>query len=285
MADYTNSKSGLGATYPVGVVDACWGDSGPLITPMLLRVRQLFGIPLVSNMVDPVTGKRQVMTDPIIADVIHRAVALAELETHLNIMPRQIAEKQAFDRQAFASFGFVRLDNRPVVSLDDMTVTASNDENVFRVPPTWIDRGYMHKGQINLVPITVAFNGAGFINPSDQSGGANGGSMFLSILGQNPWIPSYWKFTYTVGFPEGQIPVVVNELIGVIAAIEILDILATTNAKNASASLSIDGLSQSVGTAGPTIYDARIQKLTEKKMLLVKKLKTMFGQTLFSSHI
>lgn len=285
MADYTASKPGLNATYPVGVREQCWGDAEPLITPAQLRMRHLFGIPLVSNMVDPVTGQRQIMTDPILQDTIERSISMAELETHLDIAPRQRQEKQAFDRQSYASLGYAKMERRPVVSLESLTVTGSNDVDLFVVPAAWVDTALLHTGQLNIIPLTISFGSAGFMTPTDVSGGYGGGTIFLSVLGQNPWIPQYWLYTYTTGFPEGQIPKIVNELVGCIAAIEILGLLASTNAKNSSHSIGIDGLSQSVSTPGPDLYNTRIEFLMNKKAVLIKKLRAMFGTAMFTSHL
>lgn len=285
MADYTTSKAGGGATYPLQVIEGCWGHVEPMITPTQLRIRHLFGIPLVSNMVDPITGQRQVMTDPILQDMINRAVSMAETEAHLDITPKQRKEKQAFDRQAYQSLGFVMLESRPVVSIERFTVNGSNQQDLFVVPPDWVETNYLHRGQLNIVPMTISFGNAGFISPTENSGGFSGGSVFLSVLGQNPWIPAYWQFIYTTGFPEGKIPLIVNELIGVIAAIEVLSMLASTNAKNTSQSLGIDGLSQGVSTPGPSIYDNRIELLMNKKESLVRKIRSMYGTTMFTGHI
>ena len=282
MADYTNSKEGIGAVWPVNAVEDSWGHLEPLITPELLKARHLFGIPLVSYAKDPDTGQRQRMTDPILKDLIDRSVGEAELELRLEIMPRQYSKKLPFDRQAYASLGYMMLPDHPVQSLDKLAVTASNGSDLYLVPPDWVETAYIHTGQINIIPMTIAFQYGGFFVPSNSP---NGGSAFLAILGQNPWIPAYWQVTYTTGFPEGRLPQMVNELIGVIAAIEALGLLATTNARNSSHSIGVDGLSQSISTPGPQIYDARITLLVDKKDRLVRKLRSIFGTNLFTGAL
>jgi hypothetical protein len=282
MADYTNSKEGIGAVWPVNAVEDSWGHLEPLITPELLKARHLFGIPLVSYMKDPDTGQRQRMTDPILKDLIDRSVGMAELELRLEIMPRQYSKKLPFDRQAYASLGYMMLPDHPVQSLDKLAVTASNGDDLYNVPPDWVETAYLHTGQINIIPMTIAFQYGGFFVPSNSP---NGGSAFLAILGQNPWIPAYWQVTYTTGFPEGRLPQMVNELVGVIAAIEALGLLATTNARNSSHSIGVDGLSQSISTPGPQIYDTRIALLTDQKDRLQRKLRSIFGTNLFTGAL
>src|SRR6185369_13911889 len=112
--------------------------------------------------------------------------------------------------------------------------------------------------------------------------GSTGGAFFLSILGNRQWIPAYWKITYTSGFKDGMVPRVINELISTIAAMEILSQLAATYARVQSHSLGIDGLSQSVSTPGPAVFQVRIQELTDKRKALVGKIRAKYGTKLFS---
>jgi hypothetical protein len=278
MADYTTSKSGIGEVYPINAIADSWGHADSLLTPDQLKTRHLFGIPLVSYQVDPLTGARQRMTDPILKDLIDRAVALAEAETHIEIMPRVHREKFPFDRQAHAALGYMMLPIHPVQSLERLAVTASNGDDLYLVPPTWVETAYIHTGQINIIPMTVAFQYGGYMS-GNQTGG---GSAFLAILGQNPWIPAFWQCDWTTGFPDGKLPQIINELVGVIAAIEALGLLATTNARNSSHSVGMDGISQSISTPGPQIYDTRITMLMAQKEMLVSKIRTMYGTKLFT---
>jgi hypothetical protein len=143
-----------------------------------------------------------------------------------------------------------------------------------------VEASGFQRGQINIVPLTIAFTNGGFI-PSQSAGGA----AFLSILGAKGWIPAYWQIEYTTGFPDGALPRDLNELIGVVAAIETLSLLATTDADANSRSIGIDGMSQSVSSAGPQKYQARIEVLTAKKQMLIDKFKSRFALKMFSSNV
>jgi hypothetical protein len=281
MSDYTNSKPGIGAVYPINCIGSTWGQVEPLITPALLKMRHLFGIPLVSAMIDPVSRTRQVMTDPILEDSIERAVSIVELDCKIDIFPKQYRDKEPFDRNLYESFMYFSLGHRPVMSIDKISITPANQEDAYTLPPDWVETANIRKGQVNVLPITASFQNAGFLSPQ----GGHTGSMFAAIMGTKGWVPAYWQIEYTCGFPDAQIPRVVNELIGVHAAIDILAILASTNAKNNGNSLSLDGLSQSQTTMGPQIYDARIQILSQKKDELTGKIKSLFGTKLFSGTL
>ena len=105
MADFTNEKSFIGSIYPVGANDGQeWSRVEPLITPVQLKNRCLFGIPLFSYLPDPVTGIRAELTDDLIKDYIDRSVAETELETGLSIFPVYFKEKKAFNRRILAEF-------------------------------------------------------------------------------------------------------------------------------------------------------------------------------------
>lgn len=287
MSDYTDSK-GLppsaagqeGGSYPQNIVDTSWNRLEPLLTPGQLRFRHLFGIPLVSKFKDPTTGKPMVMTDPIIQDYIRRAVSDAELEVGIDIFPNKYSAKLPFDKCEYEQFGYFQLERKPVATIDKLTVRPADNLDVFNVPLDWVETAYMTAGQVNIIPLTLAFVNGDTVNT--QGGG---GAVFLSILGNKPWVPAFWGIEYTTGFKDGIIPTPVNELIGVIAAMKILSQLAATYAGVTTTSLGIDGLSQSIGTPGPQIFKIRMQELGEERALLVRKLKVLFGQTMFSGNV
>ena len=100
------------------------------------------------------------------------------------------------------------------------------------------------------------------------------------------WVPSYWEIEYVTGVcaKEGFVPMVVNELIGCIAAIDILGNLGQQNL-NTSVSVSHDGISQSSSNPGPAVFQTRIGELTAKKEELVKKLRKIYYNKQFMTNI
>jgi hypothetical protein len=280
MADYTNSKPAVGGLVPQGAIETAFDRFQPLVTPEDIRSEFLFGIPLMSNMKDPVTGKRALMTDDLIKKYINKAVLLAEVETHIIIMPTKFREKYPFDRQHYAQFSYFLLNKRPIYSVDKLSVTPSNNVDVYTVPNDWVETANLAVGQINVIPMTIAFQNGGFIPASSA-----GGSAFLAILGQSGWIPAYWQVEYTAGFKDGMIPTIVNELIGCVASILILRRLAATYAESTSHSLGLDGMSQSISSPGPELYVSAIQQLEDQKKMLIGKLKNMYGLKLTSGVV
>jgi hypothetical protein len=271
--DYSDTKPGLGRVFPDNEVEATFEFHEPLIGPEKLKDLHLFGIPLVSAVPDPITGKPDVLTPPKIQGHIIEAVALAEFESGLDIFPHQYEEKLPFDKAEYDSFGYMMLRHRPVSSLEHLSVVMSDQTEIYDIPPAWTDIGQLHTGQLNLIPLTIAMK-SGTVVPLTTSAG---GATFLSIFGNRPWLPSFFQCTYTTGFPKSQIPKVVNQLIGCVAAMEILSLLATTYSRSTSSSLSFDGISQSVSTPGPEIFTQRLKELGEKRRFLIKKLQRFYG--------
>ncbi|GAC1697142.1 MAG: hypothetical protein NVS9B9_19690 [Ktedonobacteraceae bacterium] len=280
MASYVNSKSGLGAQLPDHAIDTSWSRVEPLLTPDKLRMGFLFGIPLQSQIKDPISGKRPVMTDELLKDIIIRAVSLVEAETHIDIMPVQRNEKYAYDRPSFESFGYFQLLHRPVSSIDSLNVTPSNNVDVYTVPLDWVETGNLQRGIINIIPLNIALTNTGIQAPQ-----SSGGSAFLSILAHRPWIPAFWRIVYTSGYVDGMLPRIVNEIIGIVAAQEVLSMIAATHAESTSHSLGIDGVSQSISSPGPQLYKTRYEELGIKKAMLLGKLKAMYGLKMRSSNV
>lgn len=279
MGDYTNSKSGPGVVFPDNAVETGWNRVEPLVSPEQVRNRHLFGIPLVSAMPDPLSGRAQVYTDDLVRDTIDRAIALVEAETGLDIFPIRSKEKHPFCKQDYESFGYLRLERRPVASVEKMTITPPSGNDLYQIPNEWIETAYLPKGQLNLIPIgnSIAYGSPGQVG--------SGGALFLNVLGNMSWVPAFWQIEYTSGFPDGMMPKIVNELIGVVAAMEILSQLAATWGASTSHSQGMDGLSQSISTPGPQIFKARLDDLAPKRLALTKKLKTQYGVSLFSGSV
>jgi hypothetical protein len=279
-----DSKGGPGKVYPDGAdvdtAQANWSRTAPLITGQEVKDKHLFGIDLISGMMDSVTKRRQVFTVDMINDKIDDAVATAELETGLTIMPFQMEERLDFDRHHYNSFGYMRLKRRPCMSVEELSVFLANDTIIYDIPLDWVSVGHLHQGTLNLVPLTIALAKQGAQIPTSTAASA----VVLTLLNNQPWSPCFFRCLYTAGFNSGQIPKPLNDLIGTIVAQEVLSMLLATYAKNASASLSIDGLSQSSST-NIQLFTQRGKDLADKRKVLTRKLKVMYGTSFFSGEV
>lgn len=280
MADFENSKGPPGSIYPDNALESNAAETEPLLTAAQLRQRFLFGLPLHSKIKDPVTGKTQQLTDPILNDIITGCISQIETEFKFDISAKKRRQKYPFDRHEYDSFGFFQLDHSPVSSVDKLTITPANGLDVYEIPKDWIETAYLIRGQINIIPIGIGSVYQGLIASTPVNG-----AWFLSVLQFTNWLPAYWCFDYTSGFPNGQMPRVINEIIGCLAAIEVLGMMAATYAQTTSSSLGIDGFSQSSSGPGPNLFQARIDLLQAKYDKLGKRLRVNYGHQIFSGTV
>lgn len=281
MADLTYAKSG---PKPGNIIEADWQRNEPIINPEQLVRRFLMGLDLSSQMVDPFTGKPMRWTPDMVKDIIDGAMQTAELELRVPLRPIVVQEKHAFDRAAYKSYGYLKLRKTPVTQIISVGVTPPNGETVYSMPLEWVETAYSPSGQINIIPMTAAQVG-GAVTGIFPGYTSNGGAFYLTVVQNAGWVPAYWQIEYVAGFCDGQVPRVINDLIGAIAAMDILSMLATTYAKVQSHSLGIDGLSQSVSTPGPQIFAVRLEELEKRKTALIAKIKGWLGKKIFTTTI
>lgn len=278
MSDLTNAKDIYGGkVYIENEVESPFVRTGPLITPERLRMNFLLGIPLVGFIKDPITKQFPVITDDILASIINRAVTTAEMETGLIIFPTEINDKYPFHRPDYDSFSYFRVKNTPLSKIIKLAITPANNLDIYIIPNDWIS--FEDTTRINVIPINTSLVTGGAIPENTATG-----SAFLSVMGRSWYTPAFWSLDAIYGFDEGKIPTVINEVIGIIAALDVLSQLAATF-RTTSNSLSIDGTSQSASGPGPNIYAIRIKDLMDKKKDLVKKIKHEYGLGTFSADL
>lgn len=283
MADYTNSRLAHGAMHPQNAIESTWARLEPLISPGELVFRKLFGIPLVSGWSLTPRLPPQKITDDMLKDVIRRMVNRLEAESKIVIMPTKFLERKAFDRQEFDSFGYLQLNNRPVSSVDKLAIQDTSLNDIFVMPSAWISAAYFTRGRINIIPLSPAQTSATF---SAMTGtGGSFGSSTLAVLSLPGNIPAYWTVEYTAGFPEGQVPAIANELVSIMAAMEVISLLAPTYARGGSHSLGIDGLSQSISNPGAELFKVRMEELEKEREKAMKTWKGIFGRNMLVSAL
>lgn len=282
-ADGTVAKQGT--QYPINANAAAWGRLEPLLTPEQLKSRFLKGIPMVLKIRDPDTKEFIRITDDELKDYIEQAVSTAEEETSTIIMPTQFHEKLPFHKMDYEQFGYFRLARRPVASIEDLTVELADKSDVFVFPVEWVETANLIKGQINIIPLAFqgVQGGTGIIGGGITAGG--GTAVFFNALWNRPWVAALFGVSYTAGWKDGLLPKPVNELIGTIAAMRVLSMIAAALAQTTSTSLGLDGMSQSVSTPGPQRYQLRMEELKADRALFVKKIKKNLGQKIFSGTV
>lgn len=278
--NYTNSRSSLGCVYPLYASDAGanFNRYEPLITPTVLRTDFLFGI----NLTSPIT--KQTLNDNDLKRALDRATNRAELLIKINIAPVQRKIRKEFDRNMYVNFGSLEMPFRPILSVDELAIVDSADppQNVFVFPPNIIETGNFQTGLITFGTVTSSYQYGTYTNTF-----YNGTTLFTSFLANSfglNWIPAFFTVTCTTGFPAEKTPGILNDLIGTIAAIDILSMLGPLF-RIQSQSLGIDGLSQAQSGPGPNIYLARIADLEKRKNQLIADIKMIYYNSIFVSTV
>jgi hypothetical protein len=252
-----------------------WGRLEPLLTPDLLKSRYLKGIPMQLKIKD-VDGKPFKITDDG-AEGLHRAGGRRGRERD-----RPGADADAVHGEAAVpEAGLRELRLLPAPEAPHRLHRGAERDprrrlDVFVFPTEWLETANLIHGQLNIIPL--AFQG--MQGGTGVIGGVNAGSgtaVFFNSLWNRPWVAAMFGITYTAGFTNGLMPKYVNNLIGCVVAMRVLSMIAAAYAGVTSTSLGIDGLSQGMGSPGPTRYKQRMDELTAERALIVKKLKKTFG--------
>lgn len=290
--NFNDFKRGTGSVYPDGAIAAAGGFERveSFLTPKIFRDRFLFGLPLIS----PTT--REKITDSMLEDFIKRGANLAELDAQIDIFPIVRRIRLPYDKNHAQQFIFLQVPHKPIQKIFRLAIcSASYDENdpnkypsglsFYEIPKNWIEMGNARKGRLNVLPFhpTTTVNSA--IMPSQLPIGAMGSPIiyFFSLL---PFLPAFWTIEALFGFcsEDGQVPVIINELVGMRAAMLIIDNLIPLF-RTTSQSLSIDGLGQSTADNLSNFLIQKRTALQEQYFLLVEKIKGLTNNKIVSGHV
>ena len=241
--------------------------AGILTLDELLNV-YLFGVDLTDDSGNP-------YPDILFEWSIRYAIDWLEKELDIKIRPTRIVERYDHYFRDYQSWVFLKLRNSPII--DDIRGNAlveadQLDPDATRVEIIWPSQNTALEfsqrwinirpddGQINIIPA------AGTIS---QFLITAGGSFYPLLAGYRDFVPDLFRVSYTAGFPAGQVPHELRELIGKKAAMGPLntagDLIA--GAGIATLSLGIDGLSQSLGTTSSATnsgFGARILQYSKE---------------------
>jgi len=244
----------------------------PILTPEKLASRFLKGLDLNSY------------SDDELKDHITIAMNETEIQLGVPLIPELKKQKFPFDRNLYRSFVHIMTDFRPIISLESFKIVGSDGLNIWEIPSSWIESSRFFQGQINVIALTVLQTSAAATGLGTN--GAAGLSFLAAISGNVSWIPAYFQLEYITGVcsKAGSVPILVNQLVGINAALEILGNLGP-QIKNISQSVNHDGLGQSSAGLGARHFNDRIQQLEAKRDKLVGQLRKVYYNKYFMSNI
>jgi hypothetical protein len=230
-----------------------------LVTIEQIRQSWLFGISLT----DKNTGEE--MKPEALQQALDTAISFFEHYLDISVSPvKGYKEYKDYVQNEYYDWGYFQLDNFPIDCVNSIRLVYFRDDNgevddtqTINIPPNWI-RANSHDGIIRLVP-----NGKFPANLQIGNGG------FYPELFSVARVPHAWEVNYDYGFCDGLVPVLLNQAIGMMAAILVLipGGNLVLGAGIAGTSLSLDGLSQSIQTtqsAENSAYSATIKDFSEK---------------------
>jgi hypothetical protein len=276
-ANFEKNTEFFSAGYPVhmtqssGLLKRC----EPILTPSLLVSRYLKGIPLAFPNGDSFSSED-------LKDQIVLATNEAELLCRITINREQFTDRVPWDSNLYKTYIHLKTEQNPVLAVQDVSIVSNDGYKVFTIPHEWIESSNFAKGIVNIIPILGAFSVA-----SGSAAFSNyGGVPYLLSFSQINFLPGFWQISYQTGTSkiEGQYPVIINDLIGTIAAINMLSAIMNLFI-NTSQSQSRDGISQSSSGPGTRIYLPYIELLEKKRDVLVGKIKTAFSTRMLVTNV
>lgn len=258
---YLNSQTGE-RTDASGEVLAGGFASRKFLTVSELKQRYLFGIDLTDD-----AGNE--IPDAVLEHYIASAIASLEHDLDIPIFPTTFCDLHDFFRQDYAAFNFIKLDNAPLISVSEFRVQYPSGQTVVVFPAEWL-RLHKESAQLQVVPT------AGTLSEILVG---QGGSFLPAIYNGMAYLPQLFQVEYTAGFEEGRVPRNILDTIGKLASLGPFNIFGDliAGAGIANLSLSLDGLSQSIGTTSSATnagYGARIQqyqKEIKEKLAMLRR--------------
>lgn len=224
----------------------------------------LFGIDLSDSKGNP-------FPKALIISYINSAIAYAESLFDICLSRQEVeAEPHDYERSDYTNWGYVQLWKRPILEVKALRLMYGT-KPAWEVPQDWlkIDK---NSGKIQMFPSSGSV--------TSMIIGASGAIYGL----YNSWdyAPQMWEVDYVAGMDANNLPAHLKELIYKKAVIGILQVWGDLilGAGIASSSISIDGLSQSIGTTQSAMFggaSARCEEYRKDIEALIPVLRQKYG--------
>lgn len=219
------------------------------ISVQAIKDKYLFGINLADANGNP-------LPESLLIHYLNAAVDYLQNLLDIVISETEFTERHDYIRNDYQNWGFIQLDHNPIKEIKRLNLTYGNRPSV-EIPLDWIQLDKL-TGQITLFPSAGSANSLII----GQTG------MLFGFQSQWDYAPMLWEVEYVAGIDEKDknIPFnLIQEAIFKRASMGILNVWGDLiiGAGIASQSVSIDGLSQSIGTTQSAMFggaSARVQE-------------------------
>lgn len=217
-----------------------------------LKNNYLFGINLADSNGNP-------LPEELFVHYMNSAVDYIQNLLDITISETEFTERHDYIRNDYQNWGFIELAHKPVKEVKRLTLTYGNRPSV-EIPLDWIQLDKL-TGQITLFPSAGSANSLII----GQTG------MLFGFQSQWDYAPQLWEVEYVAGIDEKDpsMPVsLLTEAVYKRCACGVLNVWGDLiiGAGIANQSVSIDGVSQSIGTTQSAMYggaSARVQEYTK----------------------
>ena len=251
-----------------------FGRFGPIIDVGRFKQEYLFGIPLTSSL----TG--ETVSDNTLKKFIEKGISDFETSVRIHVNPVKHTDRFDFERADDLRFGTRRVMRWPILKVERLAAlwpgrnealseVDPDQSQEIEYPTSWVTM-QGDTGLIRIVP-----NSGSLVN-ADVNFLASSAYRTVVLGGLKGW-PNMWRMTYIAGFDRDKVPEAVNDLIGVLGSIKFLSMMGPIIFPVATQSIGLDGMSQSVGTAGPQWLAGRMNELIAERDRLVQQLKTHYA--------
>lgn len=260
-------------------------ESELLISVEYLKEVYLFGVDLTDDEGRP-------YPDRLFKAYIEAAIGWAEKELDIPLVSR-LFKDELHDHYAndYGRWGYFQLRNYPITIPEgtDIGIAFDPDTN-----PSPVKVAFQYPSQNSRVEIqdewvvTVDDAQSGVIQIVPGQGNIADvllipGQLMPLWSGATGRVPGVWRFTYCAGFLPGQLPPDIKHLVSMAAAIGPLNIAGDliAGAGLANISISVPGLSQSIGTTSSATnsgYGARILEYQKEIKQMLPGLKRYYGK-------
>lgn len=258
---YYHSTSGLESALSDPRKGEDFEPNNLIISVQELKDVYLFGLDLTDDAGNP-------YPDIVFEWAINFAIDWIEKELDIKIRPTVLTgQRYDYFRADYVNWVTIKLRDAPVISVESVKVIWPSNQQIIEFNSDWI-KLRADAGQVNIIPAAGSLSQVLF---------TAGGSFLPLLASGRDWIPDLFEIDYTAGFPEGEVPMDLRELIGKKASFGPLNIAGDLlgGAGIASQSVSIDGLSTSFNTTSSSTSAGYGARLLQYDKEIANQLKTL----------
>lgn len=203
--------------------------------------------------IDLVTYTGEPFSRTLLATAINSAIDIAEQTFDIVIRPIDVVDElHDYEGESFANYQYTPVYKRPIMEVKEMKYIYGN-KPLMKIPHEWIQVS-KNMGDITIFPTS------GSLQPILPAIGTA-----LPIFFNRNYMPMAVSVSYRAGMERKDIPTNLLVYIFKLAAIDIFQVWGDQiiGAGIASSSLSIDGLSQSIGTTQSAMYGGASARILE----------------------